>query len=551
MAPPDALESSETGEALNVGKVTRLATHLARSDTAALSELLGPSIMELISRLGADATSQLGLAYFVVNVYGEREVLRRQEVRSLLLSELEAPEAAELCALLQLPVITPLRTLRAIDFNAAPQYFEPLDRWYGVEVVGSQEEAPPSEGSQRALASHRLHNHQLQAFRELRRTIARAPASVLVHMPFGAGKLRLVATAALDLYRSEPDDRSIVWFAPGTALCDDAFSELQEVWHQLGSRDITIHQLYGDHPTRDLDQLGGSIAVIDILRVRRDTPALAKLGSFTSVVILADAENRVHPVGKEIVERMSAGGAFSVVGLLATPGVAVPEGPLRTSLKQAFSDAYITVDPRCDLELLRITGDFRAIDGSVVNLMRPSATSVPECAPTALTDDSAFDLDPAYACELADNVERNERLLEILEREGNGPGHVVFYATTAKQARLFAGLLLVHGVKAIAITSEDSAAARDLALQRFVGRYGKVLCLHGFQLVGSANKHISVSACVMAAPTKSRAAMISTIGRLVQGRAHSLPPLKLIVTADSQADAGWVGALNTWSTLNT
>ncbi len=551
MAPPDAPERSVTEEALNVGKVTRLATHLARSDTAALSQLLDPSIMGLLSRLGADVTSPMGLAYFVVNVHGEREALRRQDVRTLLLSKLEGAEATELCELLQLPVITPLRTLRAIDFNAAPQYFEHLDRWYGVEVVGPQEGGSSSEGSQRALASHRLHNHQLQAFRKLRRTIERPPASVLVHMPFGAGKLRLVATAALDLYRSEPDDRSIVWLAPGAAMCEDAFMELQQVWHQLGSRDITIHQLYGDRPTRDLDQLGGSIAIIDIHRLSKDDSALATLGSFTSVAILADAENRVHPVGKEIIEAMSAGGAFSVVGLLATPGAAVPEGPVRTSLKQAFPDASITIEPGHDLELLRITGDFRAIDGLVVNLMSSSGTSLLESAPPALVDASSLDVDPAYASELADNVERNERLLEILEREGNGPGHVVFYATTAKQARLFAGLLLVHGVKAMAITSEASAAARDLALQRFVGRYGKVLCLHGFQLVGSANENISISACVMAAPTKSRAAMISTIGRLVQGRAPNQPPLKLIVTADSQADAGWVEALNTWSTLNT
>ena len=334
-------------------------------------------------------------------------------------------------------------------------------------------------------------------------------------------------------------------------MCEDAFMELQEVWRHLGSRDITILQLYGDHPPRDLDQLGGSIAVIDIHRLSKDDPALETLGSVASVAILADAENRVHPVGKEIVERMSAGGAFSVVGLLATPGAALPEGPLRISLKQAFPDASITIEPGNDLELLRTIGDFRAIDGSVVNLMGPSETSIIECAPPALLDDSSLGFDPAYAVELGDNVERNERLLKILEREAKGPGHVVFYATTAQQARLFAGLLPVHGVRSRAITSEESAAARDLALQRFVGRYEKVLCIHGFPLVGSANPDISVSVCVMAAPGKSRAAMISTIGRLVQGRAPSLPPLKLIVAADSQADTGWVGALNTWSTLDT
>lgn len=548
MSPPDILENP--GGLPNGAKVTRLATHLARSDTAALGRLLGSSIMGLLGRLGADVTSQSGLAYFVVNVYGEREALRRQDVRALLLSKLEVPEATVLCALLQLPVITPLRTLRAIDFDATPQYFEHLDRWYGVEVVESEESSKPAEGSQRALASHKMHGHQLRAFRELRRTIGRPPASVLVHMPFGAGKLRLVATAALDLYRSEADDRSIIWLAPGAAMCEDAFMELQQVWHQLGSRDITILQMYGDYPVRDLDQLGGSIAVIDIHRVSADDPALAKLGSVTSVAILADAENRVHPVGAKIVERMSAGGAFSVVGLLATPAAALPEGAARTSLKQAFPDACITIGAGNDLELLRGIGDFMAIEGSVENLISLSETDAIECAPPALLDDSSLDFDLTYASELGDNVERNERLLSMLEREAKGPGHVVFYATTAEQARLFAGLLPVHGVKARAITSEESAVARDLALHRFVGRYEKVLCIHGFPLVGSANPDISISVCVMAAPGKSRAAMISTIGRLVQGRPPSLPPLRLIVVADSQADTRWVGSLNTWSTLD-
>lgn len=551
MAPPDSPGASLTVGPSNVAKVTRLAVHLARSDTAALSALLGSSIMALLGKLGADVTSQSGLAYFVVSLHGERGALRRQDVRTLLLSKLEREEAAELCELLQLPVFAPIRTLRAIDFDAAPNYFEHLDRWYGVEVVESKGSAEPSEGSQKALASHKLHAHQLSAFRELRRTIGRPPVSVLVHMPFGAGKLRLVATAALDLYRSEADDRSVIWFAPGAAMCEEAFVELQEVWRQLGSRDTTILQLYGDHPTRDLNQLGGSIAVIDIHRLSKDDPALATLGSVTSVAILADAENRIHPVGAEIVRRMSAGGTFSVVGILATPGAALPAGSARASLKQAFPDACITIGPDNDLESLRRIGDFTEIDGAVVDLTRPSQTGASGRSSPASFNDSSLDFDRAYANELGDNVERNERLLSILEREAKGPGHVVFYATTAEQARLFAGLLPVHGVKARAITSEESAAARDLALHKFVARDGKVLCIHGFLLVGSTIPDISISVCVMATPGKSRAAMISTIGRIVQARDPNLPPLKLIVAADSQADVGWVGALNTWSTLDT
>lgn len=549
MALLDMLDASSTSGSSRVTTMTRLVAHLARNDTAALTTLLGPSIMALLGKMGADVTSPTALAYFIVSLHGERGALRRRDIRSLLLSKLDNSEASDMCDLLQLPVISPLRTLSAIDFDAVPSNLELLDRWYGVEIDELEEPLEPSEGSQKTVASHKLHAHQLNAFRELRRAIANPPVSVLVHMPFGAGKLRLVATAAVDLYRSEADDRSIIWLAPGAAMCDEAFIELQEVWRQLGSRDTTILQLYGDHPARDLDQLGGAIAVIDILQLSKEDSALEKLGSITSVAVFADAESRVHPVGAEIVRRMSAGGEFRAVGILATSGTAIPPGPARSALMDAFPDACITIAANNELQSLRQLGDFTDIDSTVVNLTSPSSTSTSAGAPSHPTNDDALDFDHTYVNELGNNVERNERLLEILEKESKGRGRVVFYATTAENARLFAGLLPVQGVKARAVTADESPAARDLALQKFVAREEKVLCVHGFLLPGNSVPEISV--CVMASPGKSRAAFLSTIGRLVQAREADLPPLKLIVAADSQADAGWVESLSTWSTLHT
>ncbi|MFC3532032.1 DEAD/DEAH box helicase [Vogesella facilis] len=528
--------------------MTRLAEHLARSETPALTSLLGSSTIELLSKLGPDATSPAGLAYFIESIHGKRGALRAKGIRDLLLSKLEKSEAIELCQLLQLPVISPLQTLRGTDFDAVPGNLELLGRWYGVASDDFEAPLQASEGSHKAVASHKLHAHQLHAFRELRRAIAHPPSSVLVHMPFGAGKLRLAATAAIDLYRSEADDRSIVWLAPGTAMCEEAFLELQEVWRQLGSRDTTILQLYGDHPTRDLDQLGGAIAVIDILRLSQEDPALEKLGSVTSVVVIADAENVVHPVGAKIIGRMSAGGLLSVVGILAASGAAIPPGPARDALKSVFSGGCITVEADDELQSLREAGNFADIEATVEHLTSPSSPSTFTSAPLPVNDDS-LDFDHIYVHELSNNVERNERLLEILKRESAGKGRIIFYATTAENARLFAGLLPVQGVKARSITAEETPAARALALQKFIAREEeKVLCVHGFLLSGISVPDMSV--CVMASPCKSRATFLSTIGRLVQARAADLPNLRLIVAADSQADAGWVESLSTWSTLN-
>jgi hypothetical protein len=367
-------------------------------------------------------------------------------------------------------------------------------------------------------------------------------------MPFGAGKLRLVATAALDFFRSVDDDKSVVWFAPGPAMCEEASVELRDIWKQLGSRDITLLQLYGNYPNRDLDQLGGTIAVIDILRVTKDDPSLQKLGASTAVAIFADAQDLVHPVGSEIVKSMSAGGPFPLVGILATTGAAIPQESSRDDLKKAYASCITIAEEEGALQALRDVGDFTHIVGSVVDLTgtKPSAATDAQASP--LVNDSSLDFDPAYVNELDNNVQRNESLLSLLQSESKNSGRVVFYATTAASARLFAGLLHILGTPAVSVTADESPATRTLAIQRLVARHiSGVLCVHGFLLTGSSFP--GMGSCVMASPIRSKASFLSTIGRLVQARDTNIPALRLIVTADSQADITLVQSLGTWSTL--
>ncbi len=501
--------------------------------------------MELLSKkLGPGALSPKGLAYFFVSVHGDYEILRRPNIRALLLSKLSHAEATELCELLLLPIISPHQTLTGINFDT-PRYLELFDRWYGVDTEVLRTPPHPIEGSQKAVASHKLKVHQLNAFRELRRAIA-TPSSTLVHMPLGAGKLRLVATAVLDFFRSADDDRAIVWFAPGAAMCEEAFLELRDVWKQLGSRDTTLLQIYGNYPPRDLDRLDGAIAVIDILRIAKDDQALEKLGTTTSVVIFADAENLIDPTGAEIVRRMSMGGKFSLVGILASSGADIPPGPRRDLLEAAFSGGCISL-AEGELQNLHDGGDFMHIAGSVVHLTI-ATPAVPMDTNLLHADyDSALDFDSSYVSRLDNNIERNERLLALLQEESKNSGRIIFFATTSASARLFAGLLPVLGISARSITADESPAARALAIQKFVARDERVLCVHGFLLNGSLISDIA--ACIVASPIKSKASFLATIGRVIEARDVSLPPVRLIVAADSQADASFVASLDTWLTL--
>lgn len=516
---------------------TRLQTHLARASATDLCALLGAATIALLDSLDESISNPKGLAYFIAEIFGGRGALRTNEIRTLLLSNLTKEEASELCAMLQLPAITPIRTIKGIDFGNELT-LEILERWYGLTEDEVTTPRPVSEGSQKAPATHKLHMHQLNAFRDLRRAIAHPPTAVLVHMPFGAGKLRMVATAALDLFRSEPDDKSIIWFAPGTSLCEEAFGELLEVWKQLGSRDTTLLRCYGEHPPRGVDQMAGAIAVIDIHAFRMEENDLRKLGATCSAVVFADAENLVQEDIGKIVREMSSGGDFSVVGILASPGDAIPKGPARNALMSFFKDPVVTLGTDEGIRSFSNIGGFREVACTVIEFR-----ATPAIARSASTAPLDFDQD---VIELSNDVERSNRLLTLLVKESKS-GRVVYYATTAESARLFASVLPVLGVKARAVTSQEANPTRTLAIQKFVAQDEKVLCVHGFMIAGSSVP--SISSCVMASPYRSKAAFLSTIGRLVQGRHSDLPPLRLILAADSQPDAALVASLGSWSTL--
>jgi len=293
----------------------KLVEHLSRNNSDSLIPLLGEDTITLLKEVGNDALNPRGLAYLVVSTHGDEGVLRNRDIRKFLFGKLKEDEGTALCEYLGLPTYTPYMTLTSADFDNDPRNAEMLMRWFDVSYEASDRPTQESEGSRKAIASHKLRSHQIVAYRKLRHKIADPTATTLVHMPFGAGKLRLVSTAVLDLYRSEPDGRVIVWLAPGEALCDEAFTELREVWNQLGSRDVTIYRLYGKRPIPDLDSLANCIVVADITKLERDNVGLMALGQKTRVVVLGDAELIGHSLGVNVIGKMSEAGDFSVVGI--------------------------------------------------------------------------------------------------------------------------------------------------------------------------------------------------------------------------------------------
>jgi hypothetical protein len=517
---------------------SKLVAHLARCDSVALTALLGEATMALLTRVGSDAIVPSGLAELVVHVLGEDAALKSQAVRELLFAKLTPEEGRHLCELLAVATYAPATTLAGVDFDNDQTNADLLLRYFNVVAeVG----AALAEPTQNATADHQLRAHQVNAYRKLRRLIADPTATALVHMPFGAGKLRTVATAVLDLYRGEADGRLIVWLAAGEMLCDKVFDELHAVWQQLGSRNVTAFRVYGLHPTPDLDKIGNGIVVADVEKLFGNETGLISLGRRTRALVLGDAELLKHPEVGCVVDAMSQEGEFSVVGISATPAKVIRARQTLQVLAGKFSGSCVTIEADDPAALLREAGDVDPITVDIVEI--PSARPAPATI-------AGIDLSTKEINDISHDVERNRVLLELVLTEAKATvAPIVLYATTAEHARLFAGLLRLRGMRAAAITGQMSPQQRTLALQKFSARSQKILCLHGCFVPGT--EIAGIATAIIARPTTSSALIYEMVGRLASGRGQPEHPLRIVVADDLGSDYLVLAqGLGNWDALN-
>jgi superfamily II DNA or RNA helicase len=217
----------------------------------------------------------------------------------------------------------------------------------------------------------------------------------------------------------------------------------------------------------------------------------------------------------------SGGGQFNIVGMCASPGPATEENLPIKIIYDAFDGEFVEIDDNEPLAALHRTCGIDAI--SIVLVPSPLKELSGVDDPIALPESVAKDL--------ASNVERNKFLLDKLVKISDTEDRIIFYATTALQARMFAGLLGLMGTPSSAMTGEMPAERRIQEIARFNADPQKqVLCVHGALVSASSVKRIT--AVMIALPTPSGALLHQMVGRLVTERGNPSQSLKVFAIAD-------------------
>ena len=503
-----------------------LNTLLERADEEALRQLVGHRALSLLNLLDPTLARPSVLRRIVVGSEDTFRLLRDAQTRKELFF-LMRPEEAEW--LLDKwgaqdgpqAARSPYGILAEVELRAGSKMERKLFDLLGVADLadGASAEVPNVENSSGVDAAYGLFPHQRDAVARVASQIEAEPHRVLLHMPTGAGKTRVAMNVIADhLRRQEPG--LVIWLAYSEELCQQAASEFEHSWSQLGNRQVELSRLWGPFDS-DVDEISDGILIAGLAKTyniaRRSVRRISSLADKVTLVVIdeahvATAETYALTLEVLATKRPKTG----LVGLTATPGRSWADIDADEELSNFFGRRKVT---------LRVEGYPSPVDYLVDHgyLSRARFRSLlhgggylPNQADLASVEQN-LDIPLQVLQKIAEDEQRNLVIITEIEKLTREHARVLLFAATVEHARLLAGVLRARGIDANSVTAETPRVERSRVITRFQGSDDspQVLCNYGVLTTGfDAPK---ISAAVIARPTKSLVLYSQMVGRAIRG----------------------------------
>ncbi|RYG88128.1 MAG: DEAD/DEAH box helicase [Alphaproteobacteria bacterium] len=506
---------------------------LTRADDQTLQDLLGAKVLRLLRALDPKGFTQGRQRAMLLEQSKAQTLLSTKAARNELLQLLRPAEAASLCRVLGLEDESPFVALAAANFTTAKvagllEFFE---------LPPLIEERPTAKPSQTIVRpDHALFAHQDRAARDCIRMLSKDGRRVLLHMPTGAGKTRTAMHIIADQLRREPD-KAVVWLAHSEELCEQAATEFERAWRNLGSRQLTVHRFWGQRDLR-LEDLSGDFVVAGLGKmsaaVKRSLKFVGGLGAKTGLVVMDEAHQAIAPTYQLILDALvDSFPGTGLLGLSATPGRTWNDVESDEALADFFGRKKVTLH----VEGYNNPVDYLIAEGYLARTtFRP--LEIPSSTQLSAKDRAKLEVDLEIPQEVLERLALDEvRNLSILaEIESMAKRHrkVIVFATTVEHSDLLAYVLRSRGLWAKSVTGSTESGERQLALEMFKddATEPRVICNFGVLTTGfDAPK---TSAAVIARPTASLVLYSQMVGRATRGvRAGGNAEAEIVTVVDS------------------
>lgn len=477
-------------------------------------DLLGASLCRMLDLLAEGEAEEDRIRSVAAAVVDVESLLCVAESRARLFSYMPPGKLSELADRLDLPESdNPVKGLLQLAWTS------PTRRLAG-EFFGVIVEPPPAPPPERhGIDCHYgLFPHQRRAANRIRHLLDEGPRRGILHLPTGVGKTRTAMNLVCDYLRlTEPT--VVVWLARGRELLEQAASEFERAWCQLGNRRVEVVRMWGTASVENANLADGIVFLgLDkaVSTLRTSSDFLTRLALNTRYVVFDEAHHAIAGTYQRVVDDLTVHHEARLLGLTATPGRTWADIDADGRLADYFARQKVT---------LEIEGYSNPVTALIEQgyLARPEFRTVTAdpgieltAADRAALADS-FDIPTHVLAELAGDEQWNLQIVRTVLDLVKSHRRILVFAATVEHCRLLASILCAFGVDADYVTGMSSLRRRSHAIRRFSRVSEQPMVLFNYGVLTTGFDAPAASAAVIARPTASLVLYSQMVGRVLRG----------------------------------
>ena len=496
-----------------------LPTLLREAKPPALRKLIGVSATEILEGLDPELVAGNRIGEIAARLIEPSEALQNPDIRDQIIDLLPLPKARELASRLEIEVEKDRNIYRDLRQTASDDSILPeLFSFFGVVPdMRAPTDTAPSVAT--VKTAYGLFNHQRTAAAKVSHVLYTPPRKVVLHMPTGSGKTRTAMhILANHLLRNGPT--LVCWLAQSAELLDQAANEFERAWHCLGNRPVNLQRFWG-HRNPDLMTARDGLIVAGLGKMyafdKLNPAKMLRLADRTSLIVIDEAHQAIAPTYASVLTALyTKRPNNALLGLTATPGRTWSDITEDQKLSDYFEGQKVTLE----VEGYNDPVNFLIEEGY---LAKPVFHTLNSGAGLVLSKkdaqrlSNAIDVPDSFLERIGADTQRNLKIISVIEELMKRHQRVIVFAPSVGNARLLCAILASRNLESEVITSQTNKSQRERIIKRFRSDAEAPMVLINYGVLTTGFDAPTISAAVIARPTKSLVLYSQMVGRATRG----------------------------------